>query len=195
MFIDYLTLVMVNLVAGTVLLAYYVYFGMDAQDQKPYSVGFFMVGLMEVILGLGLSFNWPLPGSYNIAYGEATTLFGTVFLGAGIALSQGWDLMPMAIYAFFAGLDAIVVGIRIISLNLTQEPLLAGVGFIVAGLGGVLAAPTLRMLKKNKMMRTVGALVILASALIWAVTFYPALWAHLAAFAKWVPATMTTAAH
>ncbi len=190
MFIDYLTLIMINLVAGTALLAYYIYFGIDAQDQRPYSAGFGMVGLLGLILGLALSFTWPLPGSYNVGYGEATTLFGAVFLGTGIALSQGWDLLPVAIYAFFAGIDAIIVGVRIISLGLTTEPLISGVGFIVAGLGGLASAPGLRLIKKNKILRLIGALVVLASAAIWAVTFYAALWAHLADFAKWVPPTM-----
>ncbi len=190
MFIDYLTLIMVNLVAGTALLAYYIYFGLNANDQRPYAVGFGIVGLLGLILGLSLTFTWPLPGSYNIGYGEATTLFGAVFFAAGIALSQGWDLMPVAIYAFFAGIDAVVVGIRIISLGLTKEPIFSGFGFILAGSGGVLAAPTLKFLKQNKLFRTVGAIVVLITAVVWAVTFYPSLWSHLADFSKWVPATM-----
>jgi putative membrane protein len=190
MFIDYLTLIMINLVAGTALLAYYIYAGMDAKDQRPYAAGFGIVGLLGVILGLTLTFTWPLPGSYNIGYGEATTLFGAVFLGAAIALSQGWDLMPVAIYGFFAGVDAVIVGTRIISLDLTKEPILSGIGFIMAGLGGVLAAPLLGLLKKSKTFRIIAALVVLVTALLWAVTFYTSLWGHLASFAKWVPATM-----
>lgn len=190
MFIDYLTLIMINLVAGTALLAYYIYAGMDAKDQRPYAAGFGIVGLLGVILGLTLTFTWPLPGSYNIGYGEATTLFGAVFLGAAIALSQGWDLMPVAIYGFFAGVDAVIVGTRIISLDLTKEPILSGIGFIMAGLGGVLAAPLLGLLKKSKTFRIIAALVVLVTALLWAVTFSTSLWGHLASFAKWVPATM-----
>ena len=52
MFIDYLTLIMINLVAGTALLAYYIYAGMDAKDQRPYAAAFGIVGLLAVILGL-----------------------------------------------------------------------------------------------------------------------------------------------
>jgi putative membrane protein len=190
MFIDYLTLIMINLVAGTALLAYYIYFGIDAKDQRPYAAGFGIVGLVGLILGLALTFTWPLPGSYNIGYGEATTLFGAVFLGTGIALSQGWDLLPVAIYAFFAGIDAIVVGVRIISLGLTKEPLISGVGFIVAGLGGLMSAPGLKRIRQNKVIRLIGALVVLASAVIWAITFYSSLWAHMSSFSAWVPATL-----
>jgi len=190
MFIDFLTLIMINLVAGTALLAYYIYAGMDAKDQRPYSAAFGIVGLLAVILGLYLSFTWPLPGSYNIGYGEATTLFGAVFLATAVSLSQGWDLLPVAIYGFFAGVDAIIVGIRIISLGLTNEPIVSGVGFIIAGLGGVLAAPGLKMLKINKTFRIIAAIVVAITAGIWAVTFYVSLWSHLASFSSWLPATM-----
>ena len=190
MFVDYLTLIMINLVAGTALLAYYIYAGIDANDQRPYAAAFGIVGLLAVILGLSLSFTLPLPGSYNIGYGEATTLFGAVFLGTALALSQGWDLLPMAIYGFFAGVDAIIVGIRIISLGLTNEPIVSGIGFILAGLGGVLAAPGLKLLKTNKTFRIIAAIVVLVTAGVWAVTFYASLWAHLSSFAKYLPASM-----
>jgi len=61
MFIDYLTLIMINLVGGTVLLAYYLWKGIDEQDQRPYAAAFIMAGLLSLITGLHLSFTWPLP--------------------------------------------------------------------------------------------------------------------------------------
>lgn len=189
MFIDYLTLIMINLVAGTALLAHFLYTGFTAEDQRPYAAGFGVVGLLGVVLGLVLTFTWPLPGSYNIAYGEATTLFGAVFLAAGFALYHRWDLRPVTIYAFFAGVYAVVVGIRIISLGLTKEPLISGVGFILAGLGGVLAYPAFSFLKV-KSFRLLAAAVLLATALLWAATFYSSLWAHLESFSTWLPATL-----
>ena len=193
MFIDFLTLIMINLIAGTVLLAYYIWKGMDETNQRPYAAAFGTVGLLGVILGLQLSFNWPLPGSFNFFYGEATTLFGAIFLGTALALSQGWDLVPMTIYAFFAGADAIVVGVRILSLHLGQEPAVAAAGFVLSGLGGVCAAPFFMFFKNNKMVRYAAIAVLLIAAAIWAVTFYSALWAHMDTFSKWVPATMLTA--
>ena len=101
MFIDFLTVIMINLVAGTVLLAYYLWKGIDEKDQRPYAPAFFMVGLLSFITGLQLAFTWPLPGSYNIAYGDASILFGVVFLATGLSLWQGWNLLPVTIYAFF----------------------------------------------------------------------------------------------
>jgi len=192
MFVDYLSLIMINLVAGTVALAYYLWKGMDDADQRPYAAVFGVTGLLALVLGLHMSLTWPLPGSYNVGFGEATTLFGVVFLATGIAISQGWSLLPVAIYAFFAGVDAIVVGSRILSLGLTKEPILSAVGFISAGLGGVFAAPFFLWFKTNKTFRLLGALVLLLTAALWAFTFYNALWGHLEAFGKWVPLTMLT---
>ena len=190
MFIDFLTLVMINLVAGTVLLAYYLWKGLDAEDQKPYAAAFGLTGLLSLILGLRLAFTWPLPGSYNVGYGDATTLFGVVFLATAISLAKDWDLKPVALYAFFAGVDAVIVGIRIWSLQLGKEPLIAAIGFVLAGLGGVFAFPFFQWFRDNKAIRWIAILILLATAAIWAATFYGALWDHMASFANWVPATM-----
>jgi putative membrane protein len=194
MFIDYLTLVMINLVAGSVLLAYYLWKGIDEKDQRPYAAAFFVTGLVSLVTGFQLSFTWPLPGSFNVGYGDATTLFGVVFLGTAIALWQGWNLIPVSIYSFFAGVDAIIVGLRLYSLKLGQEPLVAAIGFVLAGLGGVCAFPFLQWFRDNKTVRWIAIAVLVVTAGIWAVTFYAALWGHMASFAKWVPATMATPA-
>ena len=190
MFIDFLTLVMINLVAGTVLLAYYLWKGMDEKEQGSYAAAFFVTGLVSLVTGLRLSFTWPLPGSFNVGYGDATTLFGIVFLGTAIALWKGWSLMPIALYSFFAGIDAIIVGLRIYTLQLGQEPLIASVGFILAGLGGVGSFPFLQWFRENKLIRWLAIAILGITAAIWAVTFYGALWEHMASFSKWVPATM-----
>jgi putative membrane protein len=190
MFIDFLTLVMINLVAGTVLLAYYLWRGIDEKDQRAYAAAFFGVGLISLVTGLQISFTWPLPGSYNVGYGDATTLFGVVFLTTAIALYFGSNLIPVSIYAFFAALDALIVGARIYSLQLTQEPLVSSVGFILAGLAGLGVFPFLVWFRNNKVVRWIGILLLLATAAVWGITFYGSTWAHLASFAKWVPATM-----
>ena len=190
MFIDFLTLVMINLVAGTALLAYYLWRGIDEADQRAYAAAFFGVGLISLVTGLQISFTWPLPGSYNVGYGDATTLFGVVFLATSFALYFGSSLIPVSIYAFFAAIDALIVGVRIYSLNLTKEPLISAVGFVLAGLSGLGVFPFLMWFRQNKMVRWIGILLLAATVVLWAVTFYGSLWGHMDAFSKWVPATM-----
>ncbi|MBW4560318.1 MAG: DUF981 domain-containing protein [Mojavia pulchra JT2-VF2] len=189
MFIDYITLMLINMVAGLILLADYVYRGIDNANQKQWIPGFGITGAIALTTGLHMIFTWPVGGSFNIAFGETTVLFGILFIASAIALSLGWDLLTIAIYAFFAGLAAIVVGVRIINLNMTRQPLMSGIGFILTGLGGIFAAPTLYW-KANRNWRLIGAAVLIIAALIWAFTGYLAYWNHLEGFQKWVPLPM-----
>lgn len=189
MFIDYITLMLINMAAGLVILADYVYRGLNSAHPKQWVPGFGITGAIALTTGLHMIFTWPAPSVFNIAFGETTVLFGVLFVGAAIAIAQGWELMSLAIYGFFAGFAAIVIGLRLINLGLTQRPLLSGIGFILTGLGGICAAPTL-YLKTNRTWRLAGVAVLIAAALIWASTGYLAYWAHLDTFQKWVPAPM-----
>jgi putative membrane protein len=190
MFIDYLTLIMLNLVAGTVLLVYYLWKGMNEADQRPYASAFAGIGLIALITGLHITLSWPLPGSYNIGFGEPTVLFGVIFLTAALSLSQGWDLFPTTILAFFAGFYALLVGLRILSLGMTQSPSVAAIGFVTSGLAGIFAGPYLKFFRGKKIWLTLAIIVLLVSAAVWAFLFGMSLWGHLEAFAKWIPPTM-----
>lgn len=190
MFIDYITLMLINMVAGLVLLADFVYRGLDGANLKRWIPGFGLVGAIALITGLHMTLTWPVPGSFNISFGETTVLFGGLYVAAAIAIAQGWDLFPLTVYACFAGLTSIVVGARMINLGQTQQPLVAGLGFILTGLGGVLAAPTLVYLRGNKNWRTLGAVVLLVAALVWAIIGYRAYWGHMEVFSDWQPPVM-----
>ena len=190
MFINYITLMLINMVAGLVLLADFVYRGLDGANLKRWIPGFGLVGAIALVTGLHMMWTWPVPGSFNISFGETTVLFGGLYVAAAIALAQGWDLLSLAVYAFFAGLTSMVVGARIINLGQTNQPLVAGLGFILTGLGGVLAAPTLVYLRSNKSWRILGAVVLLGAALVWAIIGFGAYWSHLEGFGDWQPPAM-----
>jgi putative membrane protein len=186
MFIDYITLMLMNLVAGLVLLATYVYFGLDESNQKRWVPGFGMVGAIALVTGLHMTFTWPVIGSFNIAYGETSVLFGILFIGTSLALATSWDLLTLSIYGFFAGLVSLLIGVRFINLGLTPTPLRVGIAFILVGLGGVFSAPTLYF-RKNRLLRTIGAIVLLVAALIFSHIGLDAYWAHLETFSTWQP--------
>lgn len=189
-FIDYVSLLLLNMTAGYVILAAYVYRGMDNPDQKRWVPAFGLVGLIAFVFGTHMTATWPIIGAYNCAYGEMSVLFGGIFLAAALALALGWDLLIIAVYAFFAGIAAVVLGIRIINLKMTLMPVLSGMGFILSGLGGVFAAPTLTYFRQSKVLRTLAAIVLLAAALIWALTVYPEYWVHMKTLGSWQPSAM-----
>jgi putative membrane protein len=188
MYIDYLAIMLINLVAALSLGAIYLVFGIDQSDQRRWAPGFGMTGLLFLITGFHLLMTWPLPGSYNIAFGAGAVLFGIVLFGAAVAQALCWDLVTMAIYASFAGLAAVVLGVRIINLKMSQQPLLAGIGYILAGASGLLALPVW-YLRRHLWLRVLLAVVLTAAAVIWAITGYGAFWEHLETFAKWAPPT------
>jgi putative membrane protein len=116
-------------------------------------------------------------------------LIGLVWLGLALAESRGLTLLPVMIFATFAGLAAIVIGVRIIDLGMTRSPLLSGVGYILPGLIGALSVPGYLM-RTSRLVRLVGVVVLVAAGVLWAVTGYGALWGHIANYAGWVPATL-----
>lgn len=189
MFIDYVTLMIINMLAGHVILAYYIYKGLDDENPRHWSPGFGIVGLIALITGLHMIFTWPLPSSYNITHGEMSVFFGIIFLATSFALYNKLDLFTIAIYSLFAGAASVIIGARIIISDMTKGPVMSGLGFILSGLCGVFSLPTY-LLRNNKKIRIVGALGLLAAGAIWALIGYVSYYDHLESFAKWVPLTM-----
>ncbi len=183
--VDYLTVMLVNMVAGLVALACFVIRGLggDREAQAAWAAPLGISGLLALLTGLHMSLTWPIPGNFSVAFGESAVLYGVSFLGIALALWRGWELVPVAVYTLFAGVAAIVVGIRVMTLKMTNAPALSGAGFILTGLAAVLLLPAV-VRRRASAWRTVLALLLFLSAAIWAFIGYGAIWAHLAAFGK-----------
>jgi putative membrane protein len=193
MFIDYVALMLVNMTAGFVVLAFFLLAGLNG-ERKRWATPFAMVGLVAFLTGLHMIFRWPLPGAYNSAFGETSVLLGVIYLGIALSLAKEWNLAPLAIYGILAAVVAVILGVRILDLKMTAQPQLSGLGFILSGLGGILAAlafcaPT------GKALRSTGALALILAAIIWALTGFMAYWMHMGSdnFKNWEPATMRRA--
>jgi len=191
MFIDYLTVMLVNLAAGLAIMALFVLKYING-DRKKLAPGLLVSGFLALVTGLHEIFTWPIIGSYNIPFGEMSVLFGVLFLAAGIAVLKEWDLLSLGVYAVFAGAAAILLGIRIYSLKMTSEPLVAAAGFILTGLMAVLSLPAY-YLRKSLVVRVLAALALFGAAAIWASFAGLGYWAHLQNFSKWLPPTMPPA--
>lgn len=189
MSIDYLTLMLVNIVAGLVIMAAYIYLDLTTDNQKRWVTGLGMSGLVGVITGLHMIFNWPLPGAFNIVFGEMAVFFGVLLLGLAFSIWHQLDLMPVALYSAFAGIASLVIGAQVLNLGLTKHPELSGIGFIWMGLIGLFAVPML-LLKNKELFRKLGAVGLIIAAIIWGLTGYQAYWGHLKPFGKWKPMEM-----
>jgi putative membrane protein len=179
MMIDYVTLMLINMAAGLFLLGCFVWRDLDtAEDIGHWVPAFAIVGLVATVCGFVMTFTWPIPKPYSMAFGEMSVLLGVLFLGAALALAKRWGLLPLAIYAFFAGAAAILLGASIIEHSLTQQPILSGIGFILTGTAGVFA-PVVVWQYEQKGLRLIGTLVLFASSAIWALTAFGAYLIHM----------------
>ncbi len=193
MYIDFLTLMLINLTAGFFLLAHFAYRGLGKpqaeDDYRKWVPGFALIGFIAVLTGFVMIFSWPLPGSDNIAYGETSVLFGGLFLATSLAFHQRLKLQSLAIFALLAGVVAIVIGARILDLNMTNRPAVSAAGFMLSGVAGILASGALAFerARVNRFFRLGFALIVLAAGVIWAITAFDAYWSHLSSFSTWKP--------
>jgi putative membrane protein len=185
MFIDYLTVMLINLVAGLGLLALHLIFFVESAP-KRLAPGFLLTGFIGGTTGLHMTLTWPLPGSHNIVFGEMGLLFGALFFFAGLALLSEWDLLGLGLYAIVAGVAVVILGFRILNLGMTRSATVSFLGYLFTGVGAILTLPAYA-LKKSVPIRVVVGLVLLAAAAIWAITGYGSYWAHPDSFKVWIP--------
>jgi putative membrane protein len=180
MMIDYVTLMLTNMTAGLLLLGCFVWKGanVDREDSPSWSPAFAITGLVATVCGFAMTFTWPIPKPYSMAYGEMSVLLGVLFLGTALALAKRWGLMPLAGYGFVAGVAAVLLGVRIIDLGLTNFPALSGIGFVLSGTAGIFS-PVVAWQSEQKGIRRIGALVLFAAAGKWGFTACMAYWVHM----------------
>lgn len=77
--IDYVTLLLANMSAALVVLAAFLWRGLDRPDTRYWAPAFGMPGLVATIAGFAMTFTHPIPLPYSMAYGEMSVLFGVLF--------------------------------------------------------------------------------------------------------------------
>ena len=195
MFVDYLTVMMVAVVAGAVITIVYGLMFLDAPlaDQRPWGWAFGIVGLLLGVTGLHLVLTWPLPGAYNIVMGEPALYFGLVLLGTAFAIRAGESLMPLAVLAIFGGLANIFLSIAMLVHGLSRNPPLWALAYAAIGLAAVLAPLVVHRVRTLRWVPLVAGGLLAIGALIFALGGYGAYLEHTSAeggFAKWVPPAM-----
>jgi putative membrane protein len=195
MFVDYLTVMMVAVVAGAVITIVYGLMFLDAPlaDQRPWGWAFGIVGLLLGVTGLHLVLTWPLPGAYNIVMGEPALYFGLVLLGTAFAIRAGESLMPLAVLAIFGGIANIFLSIAMLVHGLSRNPPLWALAYAAIGLAAVLAPLVVHKVRALRWVPLVAGGLLAIGALIFALGGYGAYLEHTSAeggFAKWVPPAM-----
>jgi putative membrane protein len=179
-FIDYLTLLLANMGAGLVILGLYFLRGYGSENEKSWSPALGIVGLVAFIGGLHMALSWPITGAQwaNVAYGEPSVFLGVAFLGAALAAGRGWSLVPVTVYAAVVGGFAILLGIAIAVMGLSNAPAMTAAGFILTGLAGPFSLCA-TLVKSCRWPRRITAGILFASAALWLFTAGGSYWMHM----------------
>jgi putative membrane protein len=189
MFIDYVTLMLVNMSGGFILLGAFLLNGMPEGDARKWVAAFAVAGLIAFVTGLRMTFTWPLPGPYNMLFGESSVLLGAIFLGIALALGMNSALSPLAALIAVASLTAVLLGCRVMNLGLTARPAATAIGFILSGIAGLLTASAF-LWSAARTPRTLGAVALFIAAALWLFVGYSGYWAHAKLQSAWEPPTM-----
>jgi len=123
------------------------------EENKKIRMGFAgalgISGLYLFITGMAISFIWPFgsraapyAGSYaNVLFGGIATLGGLVLLATAAALYFNSGLSIVSYFAAVAGLYAAVDAYAILSLWVTKQPLVSGLGYLSFTAAGFLSVP------------------------------------------------------
>lgn len=185
-YINYLTLMMLGVIFGLVLGGTYLVKGIQFEKQSQWIPGFLITGILTFFPALRMIYVWPLPGSHNILFGEPVVLFGAIFLVAALVIYKQWSLFYLAAFVFLAGLVTLLLGIRVMSLGLTDYPSLAGVGYLFTAIAALLTPFSVKSPDNRGLINLNSAIAYLA-ALIWLFIVLIAYWNHLSEFSEWSP--------
>lgn len=121
--------------------AYVEYRRNGAKDiEKVLRPGAFPLGLLGsfiLIMGYYGEMVWPLPGSYNILFGDPFILMGIVLTALAVSLALKQKLQFVGIVAAFSGLISIFYGYHAYLQGMTSEPLAMFGMYIAFGLTGI----------------------------------------------------------
>ncbi len=104
-FIDPLAVMLLAVSASATLLAYAV-FGLAKKKKDLSSISsiMFSLGLFDFISGFYLSFFWPLPGPYNMLFGDPMLFLGLIMMSGAYAIYKNIEVKPISIVGFLLGI-------------------------------------------------------------------------------------------
>jgi putative membrane protein len=196
MFINYLTLALLAAAATLALGAWFLLRNpAEASRTEDHTRGFAWAfgaaGALLAIMGFHISLTWPIPGAYNIVFGEPLAYFGTLLVIGAPALGFRQNLMPLLVLGAFGALSNLVLAAAIIRFGMTRSPGLGAAMYLTSGLGLLILPGMFR----SAAVRKIAAALFAISAALFALTGCLSYLEHPGpeAFGKWVPIEMRRA--
>ncbi len=191
LFVDYLAVMLLSLGASAAYLAWFVYnLGRTGKSTTELVVPMFMLGLFNAVSGFAMSFTWPLPGGYNMLFGDPLLFFGLLMMAATYMVKKNISVKNLALPGFLLGIYILVGAGAIVGYNI--EPgshFLPAFGlYMAAGLSGLFAPVVyLNPKKGGKYAYYLLAALLILTAIAALFLAYTALYEHIGSFSAWFP--------
>ncbi|MEM0086931.1 MAG: DUF981 family protein [Candidatus Micrarchaeaceae archaeon] len=118
-YVDSLAVMLLSLGLSSLVIA--LYFIGKAANKKwlgELVVPAFALGLFDFLSGFVMSFQWPLPGSYNMLFGDPILMLGLIMMAGAYMLHKNTNPRILSIFGFFLGIYIAVELAGIIAFNL-----------------------------------------------------------------------------
>ncbi|MCL5680238.1 MAG: DUF981 family protein [Candidatus Marsarchaeota archaeon] len=185
-FVDSLAVMLLALGSSASLMA--IYFIMAALQKKNIQnlvVPSLIFGMFDTVSGFIMAFAWPLPGAYNILFGDPMLFLGLILTSAAIMLYKNMDLRILSVPGFLFGIYVLIEGIGIVTIKGLEsgfDQVIATSLYTFAGLSA-LFSPLMYANPKThdgKYAYYFLAALLILTALVALIIGYSAIYGHLA---------------
>ncbi|MGC8676086.1 MAG: DUF981 family protein [Candidatus Micrarchaeia archaeon] len=142
MFVDPLAIMLLGVSASVSLIIYYIFAAVAGKRaMQGIAVPMFVLGAFDFLSGFYMSFFWPLPGAYNMLFGDPMLFLGIIMLAGGFALYNNIDPKPISIIGLLFGIYVIAeaYGMLAFSLEPPADMLPAFSFLLVSGISALIS--------------------------------------------------------
>ncbi len=184
-FVDSLAVMLLITGFSAIILALFVYFSVRGKrDMSMLVIPGFIFGLFDLVSGFIMSFTWPLPGAYNMLFGDPILALGLLLVAGSYMIYKKMDVRVLSIFAFFLGIYIAMSAAGMANFNLESgSHFLASFGFYVAASLSALFSPVVYLNAKGSGKYAYYLLFILLIITAFAALFlgYTSIYQHLQA--------------
>jgi putative membrane protein len=183
-FIDPLAVMLLSLGISAALISAFFFMAARGEDLKELVIPAFAFGFFDFISGFIMSELWPLPGAYNMLFGDPILILGLLLMAGSIMIYKQQSLRTLSIPGVMLGIYLFIESAAIINFKLESgDNLLAAMGlYIMSGVSAVYSVILFIKPENNRKYLYYIAFILLAlTALIALFIGYEAIYGHLQA--------------
>ncbi|MGC8730238.1 MAG: DUF981 family protein [Candidatus Micrarchaeia archaeon] len=182
-FIDTLAVMLLSLgISTAILAAYFLMNALGRREIKNLYAPMFVFGAFDAISGGIMSFTWPLPGAYNMLFGDPLLMLGLIMIAGAYMLAKEMNVGILSVAGVFLGIYLAVESAGIVNFKLESgDNLSAALGlYVLSAVAGIISPVAMLNAKKRKrayyLMFAILALITLVALFIG----YLGIYEHLA---------------